>query len=106
MIYNDTTLRNLGALNGAIHSFAKQMSAPEASGLRKLVEKISAICGEELRERITEKLLSLDNCAFFQGLSEVLTIEKLINAGWKVDGISWPGPTIKMIDPKLSLIHI
>ena len=99
MIYNESTLRNLGTLNGADHTFAKQMCSTDASGLRDIIEKITAVCGEELRERISEKLLSLDNCAFFQGLAEVITIDKLIKADWKVDGLNWPGPTIKVTDP-------
>jgi hypothetical protein len=87
-------LSEITEMDGAGHSFLKQLSDPSGLPIRERLCRVVDLAPPVLRDRWTDSLRSLDNRRFFQGFSEVTTAAFLQESGWTLTGIDDPGPCL------------
>ncbi len=98
-LFSDALLADLQRLKGAEHSFLKQLSAPDGEPARRRLQHLSEQVGAPVTERWQELLSSLDNRRFFQGYAEAMVCGVLLESGWRVPDLAWPGPSVQACTP-------
>ncbi len=83
-LFPDVLVQKLRDIQGASHSFLRQLCEPEAAPARAALARTVDVLDDELRIRIEERLSSLDNRVFFQGFSELVAASALSASGWQV----------------------
>lgn len=99
-LYTDQLLADLRALPGADHCFLKQLAAADGQADRAWLDTAVAQVGGAVADRWADVLGSLDNRRFFQGWSEVAASRLLVERGWRVTDLAWPGPCLAARDPE------
>lgn len=98
-LFSADLLADLHQLPGADHSFLKQLAQDDGADTRAWLDASVDRVGGAVADRWAQVLGSLDNRRFFQGYAEVATSELLATRGWRVNDLSWPGPSLAMRDP-------
>ena len=104
-LFTDALLSDLRQLPGADHSFLKQLAQDDGAETRDWLDLSVERVGGAVADRWAEVLGSLDNRRFFQGYAEVATSELLTACGWRVNDLSWPGPSLSVRDPAGDPFH-
>ena len=76
-LFPERLVADLERLNGASHTYLKQVCGAEQGPLRESLRKAVNGVSVALRDRAIELLSSLDNRRFFQGFAEVVTLTGL-----------------------------
>lgn len=105
-LFFDASLAELSRLKGAEYSFLKQLATPEGASTRAWLEGVGDTVGGAVSRRASDLLNSLDNLRFFQGFSELTVSDFLVNSGWTVSDLNWPGPTLAATSPSGVLHNI
>ncbi len=92
-LFSSNMLREIRGLPGARHSFVKQLCASGATEERLRYQISAGIehLPQSLALSIGDRLSSLDNRRFFQGLSELATARVLQRGDWTLDAPSSNG---------------
>lgn len=98
-LFPEGLIADLRRLPGARYSFARQVADPDGEAVRDWLETIAARVGTSVNARWTEIFSSLDNRRFFQGFSEAATASLLMESGWTVPDLAWPGPGLELLAP-------
>lgn len=105
-LFTDALLADLRAMPGAEHAFLKQLAAPDGAATRAWLEAAVDRVGGAVADRWTDILGNLDNRRFFQGYAEIAGSEVLSQRGWRVNDLSWPGPSLSVRDPDGDPFHL
>lgn len=98
-LFPERLVADLERLNGASHTYLKQVCGAEQGPLRESLRKAVNGVSVAHRDRAIELLSSLDNRRFFQGFAEVVTLTGLGRAGWDLTRLHRPGPQLEMCAP-------
>ncbi|MCB9742694.1 MAG: hypothetical protein H6741_20510 [Alphaproteobacteria bacterium] len=105
-LFDDQTLRELGSLPGASHSFFKQLCLPSAGPLRaRMTEAVDALPGW-MAERVRARMRSADNRRFFQGYGELAAARLLQRAGWTLQGADELERVLHVVRPDGEAINV
>ena len=104
-LFPEGLINDLLRLPGARYSFARQVADPDGQAVRELLETIAGRVGPAVNARWTELFSSLDNRRFFQGFSEAATASLLMESGWTVPDLAWPGPGLELVSPDGQRFH-
>lgn len=97
-LFSDNLSDELSRLRGSQHSFLKQVASPEGGAQRLALEEVASKVGPEVARRWSDLLSSLDNRRFFQAVGESMLVHLLLQRGWTVPALSWPGPGLQLRD--------
>jgi hypothetical protein len=96
MTFNEATVHALQNLEGANHSFLKQICTPQGKSLRSQLNQLLQDIPDSVSQRWKEHFQSLTNERFFQGFAELLSYSALSKQGWEAIEWTWPCPTLRV----------
>ena len=98
-VFTNALVEEMQALPGGSHCFLKQVCSEDAGPLREALDGALVRMPFEVRERLADRLRSLDNRRFFQGFAELATCAVLADRGWEVEGAGGPGEPVQLRRP-------
>jgi len=98
-VFHSNLVEEMQALPGGSHTFLKQVCADDAEALRAALDAALLRMPFDVRERLADRLRSLDNRRFFQGFAELATCATLSESGWKIEGAGGLGEPLKFKRP-------
>lgn len=104
-LFPEGLITDLLRLPGARYSFARQVAEADGLEVRELLDTVAGRVGGTVRRRWGELFSSLDNRRFFQGFAEAATASVLMESGWTVPDLAWPGPGLELVSPDGQRFH-
>lgn len=98
-VFTDALVQDMQSLQGAPHSFLKQVCALDGEPLREALDSALLRVPHDVGERLSDRLRSLDNRRFFQGFAELATCAVLRDAQWTPEGVGAPAEPLRFSRP-------
>ncbi|HJN78362.1 MAG TPA: hypothetical protein QGF58_30900 [Myxococcota bacterium] len=98
-VFTNALVEEMQTLKGGSHTFLKQVCADDSGPLRDALDAALGRMPFSVRERLGDRLRSLENRRFFQGFAELASCAVLADAGWEILGAVGGGDPLQLQRP-------